>query len=221
LKLLLLALASLSVSCAESIPAFFEFAAADIDRSENCDTIPPCYSQSPPDGVQMNEAKLPGRTRFRNWLWLVAIVIFLIFLYFYAPFEKFLVTSIPNIHFSNVLFWFASLVGVLTFTVSHWQSFRRHIVQATSELDVSGLVFDTLQIAILVAVIFFAGATLQAVEMLAEHLMGRGAIFDAAFGGTLVSIAVLVILTVLFYLLHHVVRAFRDGWQTRQPPRST
>ena len=157
--------------------------------------------------------------RYRFWFWLIAIVIFLIFLYFYAPFEKFLVASIPNIHFSNVLFWFASLIGILAFIVAHWQSFRQHIFGG-GELDVSGLVFDTLQTSILVAVIFCAGATLQAVEMLAEHLMGHGNIIDGAFGSTLVSIVILVILTVLFYLLHYVVRAFRDGWHTRRPPPS-
>jgi hypothetical protein len=30
----------------------------------------------------------------------------------------------------------------------------------------------------------------------------------------------MVILAILFYLLHHLVRAFRDGWTTRRaPPR--
>jgi hypothetical protein len=28
----------------------------------------------------------------------------------------------------------------------------------------------------------------------------------------------MVILAILFYLLHHVVRAFRDGWTTRRAP---
>jgi len=156
--------------------------------------------------------------QYRFWFWLIALIIFLIFLYFYAPFEKYLVASIPNIHFSNVLFWFASLVGMLSFIVAHWQSFKNHIISPGSELDVNGLVFDTLQTAILVAVIFCAGATLQAVEKLAEHLMGLGNIMDRSFGSTLVSIIILVILTVLFYLLHYVVRAFRDGWHTRRPP---
>ena len=77
------------------------------------------------------------------------------------------------------------------------------------------LVFDTLQAAILVAVIFCAGATLQAIEVLSEYFVNRGPIFDAAFGGKLLSIVLLVILAVIFYLLHYVVRALRTGWRPR------
>ncbi len=108
------------------------------------------------------------------------------------------------------------------YAIAHWQSFRRNIFKSVSELDVDGLVFDTLQIAILVAVIFAAGATLQAIEMLSEHLMTRGSIIDPVFGRKLLSIILLVLLAIAFYLLHHVVRAFRVGWQLRkQPPRVT
>ena len=91
-------------------------------------------------------------------------------------------------------------------------------VRSTGELQVESLVFDTLQIAILIAVILTAGATLQAIEMLSEYLMNRGPIFDRLFGMKLLSIVLLVILTILFYLLHHVVRSFRLGWQPRRPP---
>ncbi len=152
------------------------------------------------------------------WIVLVGIVTLLIFLYFYQPFEAYLVANIPNVHFSNVIFWFASLVGVLGYALAHWQALRRHIVQSTAELQVEALVFDALQIAVLTAVIFSAGATLQAVEMLSEYLMGRGPIFDRLFGMKLLSIVLLVILTILFYLLHHLVRSFRRGWQPRRPP---
>lgn len=155
----------------------------------------------------------------RFWFWLIALVILLIFLYFYAPFEAYLVENIPGIRFSNVLFWFASLVAVIAFVISHWQSFRQNIIKSVTELDVSGLVFDTLQISILVAIILCAGATLQAVEMLAEGLIARQPPDGGTFGRTFVSIVLLIILTVVFYLLHHLVRAFRYGWKsTRQPP---
>ncbi len=155
----------------------------------------------------------------RFWFWLIALIIILIFLYFYAPFEAYLIENIPGIRFSNVLFWFASLVGVIAFVISHWQSFRHNLIRSVTELDVSGLVFDTLQISILVAVILCAGATLQAVEMLAEGLIARQPVAGGTFGRTFVSIVLLVILTVVFYLLHHLVRAFRYGWKSsRQPP---
>jgi hypothetical protein len=155
------------------------------------------------------------------WIWLVAVVIVLIFLYFYRPFETYLVAHIPSIHFSNVVFWFVSLVGIAAYAFAHWQSFRSEIFRNVTELNVGSLVFDTLQAAILASVIFCAGATLQAIEMLSEYFVNRGPIFDGAFGGRLLSIVVLVILAVVFYLLHYAVRALRTGWRPRTaPPRA-
>ena len=152
------------------------------------------------------------------WIWLVAVVILLIFLYFYRPFETYLVAHIPFIHFSNVVFWFASLVGIVAYAFAHWQSFRTEIFRNVTELNVDNLVFDTLQAAILVSVIFCAGATLQAIEILSEYFVNRGPIFDTAFGGRLLSIVLLVILAVIFYLLHYAVRALRTGG-SRAPRR--
>ena len=125
-------------------------------------------------------------------------------------------------HFSNVVFWFASLVGVVGYVIAHWSSFRNRIFRPVGELDAESLVFDSLQVAILVAVIFCAGATLQAVEMLGEHLVNRGPILDGAFGEKLLAIILLVILAVLFFLLHFAVRAFRgQRSQTQRPSRQT
>ena len=118
---------------------------------------------------------------------LVAVIILLIFLYFYRPFETYLVAHIPLIHFSNVVFWFASLVGIAVYAFAHWQSFHNEIFRNVSELNVDTLVFDTLQAAILVIVIFCAGATLQAIETLGEYFVNRGPIFDSAFGEQLLA----------------------------------
>ncbi|MGI9335543.1 MAG: hypothetical protein ACR2RL_20555 [Gammaproteobacteria bacterium] len=154
----------------------------------------------------------------RLWTVTVAVVIGLIFLYFYQPFEIYLVERIPHVHFSNVIFWFASLVAVIGYLLAHWQSLRHQVSASSGSLNAESLVFDTLQVAILTAVIFSAGATLQAVVMLGEHLMNRGPIIDAAFGEKLLAIVLLVILAIVFYLLHHLVRAFRSGWTPRHPP---
>ena len=161
--------------------------------------------------------------RPRPWIALVAVVIALVFLYFYKPFETYLLEHIPGIHFSNVLFWFASLVGVVAYVIAHWQSFRGQVFRDGGELDATALVYDTLQIAILVAVIFFAGAIIQAIEMLSDLLMmpagdAGGTAAGIGFGARIVSIVVMVILAILFYLLHHLVRAFRTGWRPRRPP---
>jgi len=58
------------------------------------------------------------------WIWIVAFVILLIFLYFYRPFETYLVAHIPFIHFNNIVFWFACVVGIAAYAFAHWQSFR-------------------------------------------------------------------------------------------------
>jgi hypothetical protein len=155
------------------------------------------------------------------WIGVVAVIIILIFLYFYRPFETYLVAHIPFIHFSNVVFWFASLVGIIAYAFAHWQSFRGEIFRNVTELNVDALVFDTLQAAILTAVIFCAGATLQAIEVLSEYFVNRGPLFDSGFGEKLLAIVLLVILALIFYLLHYVVRAFRTGWRPRSvPPRA-
>ncbi len=68
----------------------------------------------PSIGKAMAQHSTPWR-RPRFWIWLVAIVILLIFLYFFKPFEGYLLAAVPNIRFDNVIFWFASLVGVVAF----------------------------------------------------------------------------------------------------------
>jgi hypothetical protein len=165
--------------------------------------------------------EMSDRRRPKFWIGLLAFVILLIFLYFYTPFETLVKGSIPKVHFNNVIFWFASVVGIIAYAVSHWSSFKSNLSKNVSSLDVPALVFDTLQVSILIAVIFCAGATLQAVAMLAEHLMSSAPIIGSGLSENLLAIVLLVIMAVLFYLLHHVVRAFRDGWQTRRPPRMT
>jgi hypothetical protein len=169
----------------------------------------------------MAEETTTGR-RAKFWIGLIAVIILLIFLYFYKPFESYLVAHIPQIHFSNVVFWFASLVGIVGYVIAHWQSFRSQFGRDSGALNVEVLVFDSLQVAILIAVIFCAGGTLQAVAMLGEHLVNRGTIIGGEFGERLLAIVLMVILAILFYLLHHLVRAFRDGWTTRRPaPRGS
>ena len=162
----------------------------------------------------------PRGTKY--WIVLVGIVILLIFLYFYKPFENLIGDSIRGLQSSTIIFWFAALVGVAAYAVAHWQSFRQNVFRHASELDAEKLVFDTLQIAILVAVILCAGGILQIIEMLAEHLIRREAVVGPVFGRKLLAIILLMILAVGFFLLHRMVRAFRVGWRPgKAPPRSS
>lgn len=164
------------------------------------------------------EAQSGASKRSKFWIALIAVIILLIVLYFYKPFETYLVEAVPLIRFSNIIFWFASLVGAVAFAVGHWQSYKRNIFQEAGPPHAENLVFESLQIILLTAVIFSAGATLQAVESMSEYLMERGPIIDAAFGERLLSIIILVIVSILFYLLHLVVRAIRTGWTPRSHP---
>ena len=162
---------------------------------------------------------LPTADRSRRfWLVLIAVVILLIVLYFYRPFETYLVEAVPNIRFGNIIFWFASLIGAAAFALGHWQSFKRNIFQESSPPQAEALVFESLQITLLTAVIFSAGATLQAVEGMSVYLMERGPIIDFAFGEKLLSIIILVLITIVFYLLHLAVRAIRTGWSPLTHP---
>ncbi len=158
----------------------------------------------------------PTGFKLKFWLSIIAAIIFLVFIYFYQPFEKFLVGAIPAIHFENVIFWFASVIGIIGYAVAHWQSFKKNILANISDFDVGRLVFDTLQTSIFVAVILCAGAIVQAVAILAVQLTSFASSSGDGIGTNLVAIVLLVIFALLFYLLHHVVRAFRDGRQLRR-----
>ncbi len=147
------------------------------------------------------------------WIVPAGLVVVLVFLYFYQPFEAFIAGGVDDVRASNIVFWFAAVVGLIGYVIAHWQSLRHNIVRATGDLGAEGLVFDTLQIAILIAVIVCAGATLQALVMLIEHLISRGATLDPIFGGLVLKIIVLILLAIAFYLLHRLVGAFRTGWR--------
>ena len=156
--------------------------------------------------------------RPRFWVFFIALIIFLIFLYYFKPFADYITANLKNARFHNVIFWFSALVAVLAFAMSHWQSFKRHILRGGGEVNVEALVFDTLQISIMTVVILCAGAILQSVELLSEDLLLRE-VAVGQFGGRILTIVLLIILAVLFYLLHLVVRAFRIGWKPSRPPR--
>lgn len=169
--------------------------------------------------TMVHETGSPRGTKY--WIVVVGIVILLIFLYFYKPFENLVGESVRGLQSSTIIFWFAALVGVAAYVVAHWQSFRRNVFHRTSDLDAQELVFDTLQIAILVAVILSAGGILQVIEMLGEHLIKGEAIIGPVFGRKLLAVIFLMIMAVGFFLLHRMVRAFRIGWRPgKAPPQS-
>ena len=161
-----------------------------------------------------------GLRSLRFWIVVVGLVILAVFVYFYPPFEKLVSDSIRGLASSTIVFWFAAFVGVVAYVIAHWQSFRQHFFRRVNDLDAEGLVFDTLQVALLVALILCAGGILQLIEMLSLHLIDKGTVLDPLFGRKLLAMIVLVILAIGFYLLHRMVRAFRLGRRPgRTPPR--
>ena len=48
--------------------------------------------------------------------------------------------------------------------------------------------------------------------------MNDGQIISAVFGSRLLSVFVLMLMAILFYLLHRVVRAYRVGWRRGWTP---
>ena len=69
------------------------------------------------------------------------------------------------------------------------------------------------------AVIFSAGAALQGVEVLSEYLIERGSIVSAGFGSKILAIVMLLILTVIFFLIHLLLRSIRRGWTPGRRPQ--
>ena len=162
-----------------------------------------------------------GVRSLRYWIVVVGLVILAVFVYFYPPFEKLVSDSIRGLASSTIVFWFAAFVGVVAYVIAHWQSFRQHFFRRVNDLDAEGLVFDTLQVALLVALILCAGGILQVIEMLSVHLIDKGHRFwTRSSGAKLLAMIVMVILSIGFYLLHRMVRAFRLGRRPgRTPPR--
>jgi len=161
-----------------------------------------------------------GVRSLRYWLIVVGLVILGVFIYFYPPFEQLISDSIRGLASSTIVFWFAAFVGVVAYVIAHWQSFSQNFFRRVNDLDAEGLVFDTLQIALLVALILCAGGILQVIEMSSAHLINKGTILDPIFGRKLLAMIVLIILAIGFYLLHRMVRAFRLGRRPgKSPPR--
>ena len=54
-----------------------------------------------------------------SWIGLGIVVVIVLFLLFYQPVEQYLMEHIPRIHFSNILFWFASVVAIISLSLIH------------------------------------------------------------------------------------------------------
>ncbi len=146
-----------------------------------------------------------------QWFWtLVGFLIYiivLIFLYFYKPFEDLFVTVIYGLTYQNAIFWAGVIIGIVGFCTFHWRAYRLHIVKDRS---IEAIVLSSLLGSSFVAILLSASAALQAVQILAVHLIQPGYVLDGAFGKRLLALVALVILTGLFCIVFWLLKSVRS-----------
>ncbi len=147
-----------------------------------------------------------------QWFWtLVGFLIYiivLIFLYFYKPFEDLFTSIIYGLTYQNAIFWAGVIIGIIGFCAFHWRAYRLHIVK---ERNVEAVVMTSLQGSTFVAILLSASAALQAVQILAVHLIQPEYALDATFGKRLLALIALVILTGLFCIVFWLLKHLHDG----------
>ncbi len=150
-----------------------------------------------------------------QWFWtLVGFVIYiivLIFLYFYAPFERLFSLVINGLSYDNAIFWAVLIVAIVGFCSYHWRAYVAHIVR---ERSIESMVLSSLRGSTFAAILLSAGAALQAVQIVCVYLLSDGYALGAEFGKQLVAVIALVILTGVFCVIFwrlKVVRSAESG----------
>ena len=145
-----------------------------------------------------------------QWFWtLVGFIIYivvLIFLYFYQPFEDLFNLVINGFSYENGIMWAVAIVGIAGFCGYHWRAYRSHIVEQRS---VERMVLTSLRGSTFIAILFSAGAALQAVQIMCVYLLQPGYTLDGAFGTRLAAIIALVILTAVFCVIFWLLKVMR------------
>lgn len=146
-----------------------------------------------------------------SWFWtLVGFVVFiivLIFLFFYKPFEELFRAVVYGMSYSNAIFWAGVVIGVIGFCAFHWRAYRLHLVR---EKSVEQMVLSSLRGSTFVAILLSASAALQAVQILAVHLIQPGYSLDAAFGKRLLALIALIVLTGLFCVIFWLLKSIQS-----------
>ena len=118
-----------------------------------------------------------------QWFWTLVgfllLILVLIFLYFFQPFEDLFTLVLNGVSYSNAIFWVALIIGIIGFCTFHWHAYKVHIVQQRS---VESMVLTSLRGSTFTAILLSGGATLQAVQNLCVFLLQNGYGFDSNFG---------------------------------------
>jgi hypothetical protein len=149
---------------------------------------------------------MSGWQWFWTLVWFIIYIVVLIFLYFYPPFEDLFNLILNGLSYENSIFWAVVIVGIAGFCGYHWRAYHSHIVQQRS---VEGMVLTSLRGSTFIAILFSAGAALQAVLILCVYLLRPGYTLDGAFGSRLAAVIALVILTGVFCVIFWLLKVMR------------
>ena len=143
-----------------------------------------------------------------QWFWTLVgfllLILVLIFLYFFQPFEDLFTTILHGVNYSNAIFW----VGIVGFCAFHWNAYRVHIVQQRS---VESMVLTSLRGSAFTAILLSGGGTLQAVQNVCVYILQGGYGFDAGFGKRIAAIIALVLITALFCVIFWLLKLIRPA----------
>ena len=107
-----------------------------------------------------------------QWFWTLVgfllLILVLIFLYFFEPFEDLFTLVLNGVSYSNAIFWVALIIGIIGFCTFHWHAYKVHIVQQRS---VESMVLTSLRGSTFIVILLSGGATLQAVQNLCGYLL--------------------------------------------------
>jgi len=82
--------------------------------------------------------------------------------------------------------------------------------------SVESMVLTSLRGSTFIAILFSAGAALQAVQILCVYLLGPGYSLDEAFGKRLAAVVALVILTGIFCVIFWLLKVMRPAGHRSQ-----
>ena len=145
-----------------------------------------------------------------QWFWTLVgfllLILVLIFLYFFQPFEDLFTLVLNGVSYSNAIFWVALIIGIIGFCTFHWHAYKVHIVQQRS---VESMVLTSLRGSTFTAILLSGGATLQAVQNLCVFLLQNGYVFDSNFGKRIAATIALVTITGIFCFIFWLLKLIR------------
>ena len=147
-----------------------------------------------------------------QWFWTLVgfllLILVLIFLYFFQPFEDLFTLVLNGVSYSNAIFWVALIIGIIGFCTFHWHAYKVHIVQQRS---VESMVLTSLRGSTFTAILLSGGAALQTVQNLCVFLLQNGYGFDSNFGKRIAATIALVIITGIFCVIFWLLKLIRQA----------